>query len=69
MSKEGFHAQKMRYLILNKLTEVGATSEDNAVTPDDADLTLPERGWLNYLAGGLISRIRKTSDGRYYLSR
>ena len=68
MSKEGFQAQRMRYMILNKLTEAGAISEKNAVTPDDVDLSPPERGWLKYLAGGLISRIRKTRDGRYYLS-
>jgi len=69
MSKEGFQAQIMRYMIVSKLTEAGAISEENAIAPDDAHLTLPERGWLRYLAGGLMSRIRKTRDGRYYLSR
>jgi len=44
MSKEGFQAQIMRYMIVSKLTEAGAISEENAIAPDDAHLTLLSAG-------------------------
>jgi hypothetical protein len=61
--------EKLRLSITRKLAEAGASSQENAVTPDEADLTLSEREWLIYLAGGMTSRIRKTSDDRYYLRK
>ena len=56
-----------RYYITHKLEKAGASSIKTAVTPDEAKLTFPERGWLMYLTGGMTSIIRKTEDHRYYL--
>ena len=36
-------------------------------TPEEAELDLAEVLWLRYLAGGMLSRIKKTRDGRYYV--
>ena len=69
MNMAGGVVEKVRLSIIDKLTSVGASSEENAVTPDEADLTLLEREWLIYIVGGMTSRIRKTPDYRYYLRR
>lgn len=58
---------KMMYFIVSKLKEAGAVSHEEAVTPHEADLDLAEARWLRYLAGGSLSRIKKTRDGRYYV--
>ena len=58
---------KMRYLIIMKLTEAGASAVETAVTPEEANLTIPERRWLIYLSGGMSSQIRKAGKGRYYV--
>jgi len=58
---------KMRYLIIEKLKEAGAFSFETAVTPEEANLTIPECRWLTYLSGGMVSRIRKTRKGQYYV--
>ena len=63
----GGYAYKMQYLIVIKLTEAGAFSAKTAVTPEEANLTIPECRWLSYLTGGISSRIRKTERGRYYI--
>lgn len=57
----------MRYLIIEKFKEVGASSAETAVTPEEANLTVPECRWLVYLAGGMTSQIRKTRKGRYFV--
>lgn len=57
---------RIRYLVEKKLTESNASSPETAVTADEAELTITERRWLLYLAGGM-SRIKKTEDDRYYL--
>lgn len=58
---------KMMYVIVSKLKEAGAVSPVEAVTPEEADLDPAEVRWLRYLAGGTLSRIKKTRDGRYYV--
>jgi len=58
---------KMMYVIVSKLERAGAVSQVEAVTPVEADLDLAEVRWLTYLAGGTLSRIKKTRDGRYYV--
>ncbi len=57
----------INYKIIEKLKKAGAISERKAVTADEAKLSLQECGWLQYLAGGLTSIIKKTADGRYYV--
>jgi hypothetical protein len=59
---------KMQYKIKNKLEAVGATSREKAVTIEEAGFNLQERNWLNYVAGGLVSKVRKTRDKRYYVT-
>ena len=57
----------MQYKIVAKLEKVGATSKEQAVTIEKAGLDLEEQQWLNYVAGGLDSRVKKTKDNRYYI--
>ena len=59
--------QRIRCSIESKLAEANDPSAETAVTPDEAELTLSERNWLTYFAGGITSRIGKTKDYRYYL--
>ena len=61
--------EKVRLSIIDKLTSAGASSRENAVTPDEANLTLSERRWLIYVVGGMTSKVRKTADYRYYLRK
>ena len=58
---------KMRQKIMNKLEKAGATIEYKAVTIEEAELDLKEQNWLNYFAGGFLSKIKKTEDQRYYI--
>jgi hypothetical protein len=62
-------AFKMEESIKAKLVELGATSKNNAVTIQDANLDAQEQNWLDYIAGGLFARVKKTEDKRYYASR
>jgi hypothetical protein len=57
----------MRYKIIHRLKKAGATSEEKAVTIEEAGFDLQEQRWLRYFAGGLLSEIRKTKDRRYYI--
>ena len=34
---------------------------------NEAELNIQEQLWLSYLAGGFLSKIKKTEDGRYYI--
>ena len=38
-----------------------------AVTAQKANLDMQEKNWLNYIAGGLFAKVKKTKDKRYYL--
>ena len=62
-------AFKMEESIKAKLVELGATSRNNAITIQDANLDTQELNWLDYIAGGLFARVKKTQDKRYYASR
>lgn len=55
---------KMHFIIVHKLRKVGAVSLKTAVT---SGLNSQEHQWLRYLAGGFLSTIKKTEDGRYYI--
>ena len=66
MALSGIHF-KMRQKIINKLKKAGATSKEEAVTIDEAELDLLEQQWLNYFAGSFLGKIKKTEDRRYYV--
>jgi hypothetical protein len=57
----------MHQRIIHKFKKAGATSEERAVTFEEADLDLPEQSWLPYFAGDFLGRIKKTEDHRYYI--
>ena len=50
-----------------KLKKAGATSKEKAITAQEASLDMQEQNWLNYIAGGLFARVKKTKDKRYYV--
>jgi hypothetical protein len=54
--------------IIAKLSAMGATSREKAVTPQEAHLDMQEINWLSYVAGGLFAMVKKTKDKRYYLA-
>ena len=58
---------KMKQRLIRKFEKAGATSEERAVTSEDADLDLQEQYWLGYFAGVFLGRIKKTRDHRYYI--
>lgn len=53
--------------LIRKFKKAGATSEEKAVTFDEASLDLQEQYWLDYFAGTFLGKIKKTRDHRYYL--
>ena len=53
--------------IIAKLITIDATSREKAVTMQEALLDKQEQNWLNYIAGGLFSKVKKTEDKRYYI--
>ena len=57
----------MRQKIANKLEKAGATTKETAVTIEEAEFDLQEIQWLSYVAGGFLSRIKKTNDQQYYV--
>jgi hypothetical protein len=54
--------------IRKKLVEAGATSVPSAVTSSESNLDAQEQNWINCIAGGLFSEVKKTKDKRYYVS-
>ena len=58
----------MQQRILAKLIAKDATSEEKAVTAQEANLNMQEQNWLHYIAGGLFARVKKTRDKRYYVA-
>ena len=62
----GFHF-KMRYRIISKIREAGATSIEKAVTSEEAGFNMEEQQWLDYFAGVFLGRVKKTKDKRYYI--
>jgi hypothetical protein len=57
----------MQQRIIIKLREKNAISCGKAVTAQEAQLDVEEQNWLNYVAGGFVSIVKKTKDKRYYL--
>ena len=57
----------MQHRLVRKLEKAGATSKENAVSFEEADLDLSEQYWLNYFAGVFLGKIKKTKKQRYYL--
>jgi hypothetical protein len=58
----------MQQRIIAKLQETGATSREKAATAQEAHLDMQEQNWLNYIAGGFASKVKKTRDKRYYVT-
>ena len=53
--------------LIRKFEKAGATSEEKAVTYDEAKLDMQEQYWLGYFAGTFLGKIKKTRDNRYYV--
>jgi hypothetical protein len=58
---------KIKSRLMRKFEKAGATSEENAVTFEEANLDEQEQYWLDYFAGSFLGSIKKTSDHRYYI--
>jgi len=57
----------MEQQLIRKFKQAGATSEEKAVTFEEAKLDMREYCWLDYFAGTFLGRIKKTGDHRYYI--
>ena len=66
MSMSGFQF-KIKSRLMRKFEKAGATSEENAVTFEEANLDEQEQYWLDYFAGSFLGSIKKTNDHRYYI--
>ena len=53
--------------ITSKLVAVGATSREKAVTGQQAQFSMKEQNWIDYIAGGMGATVKKTIDGRFYV--
>jgi len=53
--------------IRSKLIAMGATSRKTAATTQQADFSMKEVNWIDYIAGGMFAEIKKTGDGRFYV--
>lgn len=51
-----------------KLKAVGATSNEKAVTPEEANLDLQEQNWIHYIAGGMFAKVKKAANNLYYIT-
>ena len=58
---------KMEQQLIRKFIQAGATSEEKAVTFEEAKLDIQEYCWLDYFAGTFLGSIKKTRDQRYYI--
>jgi hypothetical protein len=58
---------KIQSRLIRKFEKAGATSEEKAVTFEEAKLNIQEQYWLDYFAGSFLGSIKKTKDHRYYL--
>jgi hypothetical protein len=58
----------MQERLVRKFEKAGATSVEKAVTFQEAKLDAQELYWLNYFAGVFLGKIKKTENGRYYIS-
>jgi hypothetical protein len=46
---------------------MGATSIEKAATTQQAQFSMKEENWIDYIAGGMFATIKKTGDGRFYV--
>ena len=60
---------KIEQRLIREFKQAGATSEEKAVTFEEARLDMQEYFWLEYFAGTFLGKIKKTRDHRYYLSK
>ncbi len=51
-----------------KLLAAGATSQQKAVTAQEANLDIQEENWIHYIAGGLFARVKKTATSQNYVA-
>lgn len=51
-----------------KLIAIGATSSETAVTGQQADLSMQETNWMDYIAGGMFATIKKTRNRQFYVA-
>ena len=58
----------MEERIRTKLIKAGATSQEKAVTSQEARLDQQEENWIHYIAGGLFAQVKKTAANHYYVS-
>ena len=58
---------EMQHKIVRKFEKAGATSEEKAVTYEEAKLNEQEEYWLDYFAGVFLGKIKKTEKHRYYI--
>lgn len=54
--------------IRSKLVAMGANSRETAATTHQANFNFKEVNWIDYIAGGMFAEIKKTGDGRFYVS-
>ena len=59
---------KIHHKIILKIEKAGGTSQDKAVTIEEAGLNIQEQLWLDYFTGASIDIIRKIGDTRYYIT-
>jgi len=52
-----------------KLLAAGATSQEKAVTAQEACLDMQEGNWIHYIAGGLFANVKKTASNLYYVAK
>ena len=57
----------MQQRLVRKFEKAGATSEEKAVTFEEAKLDDQEQYWLAYFAGVFLGKIKKTETNRYYI--
>ena len=57
----------MQHKIVRKFEKAGATSEEKAVTYEEAKLNEQEEYWLDYFAGVFLGKIKKTKNHLYYI--
>ena len=53
--------------IKSKLSAAGANSREKAVTCHQANFTMQEQNWIDYIAGGMFAGVKKTGTGRFYI--
>lgn len=51
----------------SKLMSLGATSKEKALTSKQANFSIEELMWIDYIAGGMFAKVKKTADGRFYV--